>query len=443
VIYTSGSTGVPKGVEITHRSLLNLVEWHQSAFEITPSDRATQLASIGFDAAVWELWPHLAAGASVYIADEKTRTSPERLRDWLVSCGITVSFVPTPLAERLMILPWPAQTTLRIMLTGGDRLHRYPPPDVPFLLVNNYGPTECTVVATSGVVLPKQSANSMPPIGSAITNTEILILDSQMRPVPLGEIGEIYIGGLSLARGYHNRPDLTAESFLRYPFGTVLSDRVYRTGDLGRRLPDGQISFEGRRDEQIKVRGFRVEPEEITTVLSRHPTVQTSVVVGWGQNPAERKLVAYVVAVPGHEATASELRNHVAKFLPEYMVPSLFVRLDSIPLTVNGKVDRGALPTLTSSNILREATTLPESTVEKSVAAILSRLLKLNSIGRDENMFLLGGHSLLGMELISEIRETFKVELNVPMLFERPTIRGLAAKIEWLTLQKQQGLAAF
>jgi acyl-CoA synthetase (AMP-forming)/AMP-acid ligase II len=349
--------------------------------------------------------------------------------------------VPTPLVERLMILPWPAETALRIMLTGGDRLHRYPPPDLPFLVVNNYGPTECTVVATSGVVLPKRFSNSMPPIGKAITNTEILILDSQMRPVPPGEVGEIYIGGTSLARGYHNRPDLTAESFLRHPL--ALNARVYRTGDLGRCLPDGQISFEGRRDEQIKVRGFRVEPEEITTVLSRHPTVQTSVVVCHGQNAAERKLVAYVVAMPGHEATASELSSHVARFLPGYMIPSIFVRVDSIPLTVNGKVDRKALPTPTASNILRKSTTVPESVVEKDLAAILSRLLKLDSIGRDENMFLLGGHSLLGMQLISEIRGTFKVELNVPMLFERPTIRGLAAKIETLKLQEQQGLSAF
>jgi amino acid adenylation domain-containing protein len=438
VIYTSGSSGTPKGVEITHRSLLNLVDWHRSSFEVTPSDRASQLANVGFDAAAWELWPHLAAGASVHIPDEETRMTPELLRDWLVARRITISFVPTPLVEQMLALSWPKEAALRIMLTGGDTLHRFPSPGLPFILVNNYGPTECTVVATSGTVFPTQDSDSVPAIGRPIANTEILILDSHMRPVPVGEIGEIYIGGMSLARGYHNRPELTAERFLYHPFSSVWNTRVYKTGDLGRWLPDGQISFAGRQDDQVKVRGFRVEPAEITSVLDRHPSVQTSVVLCSGPDAAQRQLVAYLVPAPGHEATASELRSHIAKFLPEYMIPSVFVRLNSIPVTANGKVDRKSLPVPDSSNILRETITVqPKSPLEKGLAAILSRLLKLDNIGRDENIFLIGGHSLLGIQLISKIRETFQVELSVPMLFQKPTIRGLATQIEVLKLAKR------
>lgn len=441
VIYTSGSTGTPKGVEITHRSLLNLINWHQGAFGVTASDRATQLASLAFDAAVWEIWAHLAAGASVHIPNERSRGSPELLRDWLVAHGITITFVPTTLAERLITLPWPRETALRIMLTGADTLHVYPSAHLPFILVNNYGPTECTVVATSGPVLPNKDSSSLPAIGWPILNTEILILDSQMRPLPPGEVGELYIGGIGLARGYHNRPDLTAASFVRHPLSSDVDAHLYKTGDLGRYLPDGQIAFIGRRDHQIKIRGFRVEPDEITTVLDRHPAIRSSVVVGRADNGGEKHLVAYIVAAPGQELTASALRSHLAKSLPEYMIPSLFVRLNSIPITMNGKVDRAALPPPDSSNIVRtKALVASESAVEKDLTTILSALLKLDNIGREENFFLLGGHSLLGMQLITKIQDTFDVELSLLTLFELPTITGLASEIERLMLEGQDGL---
>ncbi len=204
VIFTSGSTGVPKAVEVGHASLLNLVGWHNRAFGVKPSDRATQLASIGFDAAVWELWPHLAAGASVHIVEDETRTDPERLRDWLIREKITVSFAPTPLVERMLKLSWDKETNLRFLLTGADTLHFYPPANLPFTLVNNYGPTECTVVATSGPVAARQSADRLPPIGKAIDNAEIYILDEKLQHVPAGTMGEIYVGGAGLAKGYLN-----------------------------------------------------------------------------------------------------------------------------------------------------------------------------------------------------------------------------------------------
>ena len=258
VIYTSGSTGQPKGVEITHESLLNLVHWHQRAFRVTPTDRASQVAKVGFDAAVWEVWPYLTAGASLYTADEETVGDPESLRDWLVAQDITIGFVPTPMAERLLMLPWPAKTALRTMLTGADTLHYYPPAGLPFQLINNYGPTECTVVTTSGVVHANGSSDRLPSIGRPITNLQVYLLDKSGASVAAGAPGELYIGGVGVARGYRNRPELTASRFVSSPVGAEPGGRLFKTGDMARFLPDGQIAFLGRTDEQVKVRGHRV-----------------------------------------------------------------------------------------------------------------------------------------------------------------------------------------
>jgi amino acid adenylation domain-containing protein len=437
MIYTSGSTGKPKGVEVSHRSLLNLIKWHQTTFAVTPTDRATQMASTAFDAAVWEIWPHLTAGASLHILDENARSSPEVLCQWLISHEITISFVPTPLAEQLIALPWPEKTRLRLMLTGGDTLHVYPRAELPFVLVNNYGPTECTVVATSGAVLSTESASSLPPIGRPITNTDIFILDSHMRPVPAGTVGEIYIGGIGLARGYHNQPELTTDRFVRNPFSSAADGRLYRTGDLGCYLPDGQISFAGRQDDQIKIRGFRVEPSEIAIALNLHPAVQASVIVNRHGGTCEQQLTAYVITGQ-QQVTASELRNHLAKCVPAYMIPSLFVRIDSLPLSINGKVDRAALPPPTSTNLLRErSAAIPETATQKQLGKIISGLLNVNDIGCEENFFLLGGHSLLAMQLLAKIREVFDVQLTLPMLFQQPTIHGLATIVESIAAAKK------
>ena len=217
IIYTSGSTGQPKGVQITHRGLLNLIYWHRRAFSITAADRASQVASFGFDAAVWEIWPYLTAGASVHFPSDATRGSATSLREWLLAEKITVSFVPTAMAESLLELDWPAQLPLRLLLTGADTLHRYPPANLPFALINNYGPTECTVVTTSGVVAPEQDADRQPSIGRPIDNVQVHILDDQLEPVPVGEAGELFIGGDGLARGYLNRPEQNAEAFIASP----------------------------------------------------------------------------------------------------------------------------------------------------------------------------------------------------------------------------------
>ncbi len=261
VIYTSGSTGQPKGVEIAHESLSNLVSWHVETFRLDSSSRTTFQASVGFDAAVWEIWPTLTAGAALYFPDEQTRLAPEKLRDWLVQQQITVSFVPTVVAEELIALPWPNETALRFLLTGADTLHRYPSPGLPFVLVNNYGPTECTVVATSGIVPAGENNGRTPSIGLPIFQVHVHILDENGCEVPDGLTGELYVGGAGLARGYRNRKDLTEERFVT---GLCVDDhsRLYRTGDLACRLPNGEIVFVGRIDDQIKIRGYRIEPEK-------------------------------------------------------------------------------------------------------------------------------------------------------------------------------------
>ena len=437
VIYTSGSTGRPKGVEITHGGLANLVSWHRQAFSLTSADRASHLAGLGFDAAVWELWPYLATGASVHLADEDCRNSAELLRDWLLARGVTISFVPTPLAEHLLALEWPRHTALRVLLTGGDTLHHYPSANLPFVLVNNYGPTECTVVATSGPVLPDGRPDGLPPIGRAIANAQIYLLDGRLQPVPAGTAGEIHVGGPSLARGYHNHPDLTEEKFIPNPFSQEPGSRLYKTGDLARLLPDGQIAFLGRIDDQIKIRGYRIEPNEIVSALDRHPNIRESLVVAREDASGDKQLVAYVVLHSDSGPAHTDLCNFVSHSLPEYMVPAAFVQLEAFPLTAHGKIDRAALPEPTTENRLKdESFEAPRSPVEERLAGILTILLGVPEIGIDDNFFQMGGHSLLGAQVIAQVRDGFGVELSLRSLFENPTVREMSAEIERLILVK-------
>jgi amino acid adenylation domain-containing protein len=295
IIYTSGSTGQPKGVAVPHRGMLNLVTWHRHRYELRPSDRATQLAGPGFDASAWELWPYLGAGASVYIVDEATRRSPQELWPWLASRGITLCFMPTPLAEAVLREPLPSALKLRTLLTGGDRLHGGLPGSLPFALVNNYGPTENTVVSTSWEVEP--GSQNTPPIGRPIDNVRLFVLDGNAQPVPVGVTGELYVGGESLARGYWRRPELNAECFVDDPFSEAEGARLYRTGDRVRYRADGALEFIGRVDQQIKIRGFRIEIGEIEAALGAHPGVSEAVVNLRQEETGEKRLVAYVVPV--------------------------------------------------------------------------------------------------------------------------------------------------
>jgi len=430
VIYTSGSTGRPKGVQITHANLLNLISWHTRAFSISPADRASQLASIAFDAAVWEVWPNLSAGSSIHFPDEATRVSPDLLRDWLITERITVSFVSTPLAESLISLDWPRDGALRILLTGGDTLRSYPPADLPFTFVNNYGPTECTVVTTSGTVRPNPQPAGLPAIGRPIDNLQVFILDEQLRPVPEGEDGELHIGGASLGRGYLNRPDLDAEKFISNPFSRVPGERLYKTGDLARYLPDGDIAFVGRVDEQIKIRGYRIEPGEIAALLHQHPSIKASVVVARDDN-SDKRLVAYIVTVPDPDFTHSSLQDFLKQYVPDYMVPAVFVEIPSLPLTNSGKIDRAALPAPGLDNTVGDQLHVaPRTPVEERVVAILSELLRIQRVSVNDNFFFLGGHSLLGTQLIARTRDFFGIELPLRTVFDSPTPAELSAVIE-------------
>jgi amino acid adenylation domain-containing protein len=430
VIYTSGSTGQPKGVQITHRGLLNLIYWHRRAFSITAADRASQVASFGFDAAVWEVWPYLTAGASVHFPDDATRGSAQSLRDWLVAQKITVSFVPTTMAESLLELDWPAPIALRYLLTGADTLHRYPDSNLPFALVNNYGPTECTVVSTSGVVLPRAETDQQPTIGRPIDNVQVHILDEQLNPVPVGVTGELFVGGDGLARGYLNRPDQDAEAFIPNPFSDSKGDRLYRTGDLARYLPDGQIAFMGRSDEQVKIRGYRIEPNEIVMRLNQYSGVQASQVVAREEASGEKRLVAYLVSSES-QLTRSALQDYLRSYLPDYMVPVAFVRLEALPLKASGKVDRALLPDPSADNTIEDDVYIaPRTAVERRVVSILAELLGTERVGVNDNFFFLGGHSLLGTQLIARARDSFRVELPLRTVFDRPTAAELSAEIE-------------
>ncbi len=437
VIYTSGSTGAPKGVEISHANLANLVAWHNAAFAVTAADRASHLAGLGFDAAVWELWPYLAVGASVALVPDAERTSGARLHDWLLAQRITIAFAPTAIAEQLIDQSWPADTALRFVLTGADLLHTHPRPGLPFQLVNNYGPTECTVVATSAVVAPLGATAGLPSIGRPIANTRIHLLDADGAPVAAGQPGEMYVGGAGVGRGYRGRADLTAERFVE-----LRGERLYRTGDLASLRPDGEIAFHGRIDDQVKIRGHRIEPGEVASVLGRHAAVSAAAVVARTDERGEAQLVGYIVPALDIAATAEEIRAFLAGHLPEYMIPGAFVRLDALPLTANGKLDRAALPAPDAGNALGDANfAAPTTPAEERLAEILAEVMGRGPVGIDDNFFLLGGHSLLGTQVVLRASEAFGVDLTLRHLFQAPTVRQLAVLIEGLVMQMIEAMS--
>ncbi|HEX6820235.1 MAG TPA: non-ribosomal peptide synthetase, partial [Ktedonobacterales bacterium] len=388
-----------------------------------------------------------------------TRSDPRALRDWLVTQHITLGFAPTPMAEQLLALDWPSDTPLRALLTGADTLRRWPRAGLPFTLVNNYGPSECTVVATSAAVPAIGHSSTLPPIGFPIDGVAITIRDDELRPVPVGEQGEICISGQSVGRGYRNRPELSARVFAVDPSGAP--GRLYRTGDRGRLLADGQIAFLGRIDDQIKLRGYRIEPGEIVAALSQHPDVMASAVLVRGDTPDAAHLVAYVAPRSDAVLDCEQLRAFLATHLPDYMLPAVFVRVDHLPLGPNGKVDRAALPAPSAENILQRHQTADVmqdvghdvagvatnaspalSPIESRVAGIVEELLNLSSYGLDDNFFMLGGHSLLGAQLVVRLGEMFGVECSLRTLFEAPSIRQLSRAIEDLILAKIDAMQA-
>jgi len=436
IIFTSGSTGKPKGVEIEHRSLRNLIGWHQQEFHITAQDRATLFASISFDASVWELWPYLCSGAHVYAVPAEVHGSLAHLQNWLIANEITICFLPTPLAEQVIKLEWPAATPLRTLLTGGDRLHSFPPPALPFTLINNYGPTENTVVATSCVVPPDPEAKQLPSIGKPITNVEIYILDDALQPVPTGTAGELYIAGASLARGYRHQPQLTKERFLPHPFSSDPDARLYKTGDLACRNADGTLTFLGRNDHQIKVRGFRIELAEVEAALAAHAAIQECCAISIPVTMEENQLIAFFV--PKEQATISvdDLREYLNQTLPDYMIPARFIQMEALPLSASGKVDRQQLASMSALPKAPTETIIGTNETEQGLIEIWRDLLQGRQFGLDDDFFKIGGHSLSVLQLIVRVRKTFSVTLTVRDVFQNPTIVKLSTVIQKKQLAK-------
>lgn len=420
VIFTSGSSGEPKAVEVTHANLAALVDWHLDVFQVRPGTRTSHLAGLGFDAAAWESWPTLGAGGTLALVDEAVRTDAPRLRDWLIERRVEIAFAPTALAEPLISLAWPTDPALRLLLTGADKLTRRPPADLPFALVNNYGVTEATVVSTSGRVSP--GGEGLPSIGTAITGTAIHLLDPAGEPVTEGSPGEICIGGPQVARGYRGDPGETGRRFIDHP----RLGRLYRTGDLALRDAGGELAFLGRLDGQVKIRGHRVEPAEVAAALWRVPGVAEAAVAA-----RDGALVAYLVGAAG--LCATELRQVLATSLPDYMIPARFARLDALPLTTSGKVDARALPD-PEAHALPEAAAgrAPATPTEEQLYAMVADVIGRTDFGVDDDFFLLGGHSLLGTQVIVRARDAFGVELTLFHLFEARSVAALAATVEAL-----------
>ena len=416
VIHTSGSTGTPKGVVIRHRTLTDMCQDHLLRYGITPADRASQVAAQGFDATVWEIWPYLCAGASVHLPDQQTLDDADALLDWIVQTRLTAGFLPTPRLELLLDDPRWRDTTLRWLFTAGDALRRKPSEPLPFRLMNLYGPTEFTVVA-SGAEVPVDGTG-LPPIGRPVANSSTLVLDDALRPVPTGVPGELYLAGSGTAAGYLDRHGLTAARFVANPYGPP-GERMYRTGDLVRWLPDGQLSFLGRTDHQVKVRGIRIELGEIESAIAQHPKVAQAVVL-----VINNRLAAYVAA---SDVDSAELRRFVARKLPDYLIPAAFVLMTELPLTLNGKLDRKALPEPEWGTAGQGRA--PRTPAEHTLTEIFAEALGLPQVSIDDSFFDLGGHSLLATVVISRIRQALGVTVSIRTLFTAPTPGLLAEQL--------------
>ncbi len=420
VIYTSGSQGLPKGVMVRHGSLMNLASWHNRTYGVTPEDKASQFAGFAFDAATWEIWPYLIAGASLHLPSTYIEEAPA---EWLKAHEISICFLPTPLAEA-MISGLKTELPLRYLLTGGDLLHRTET-TLNFTLVNHYGPTETTVVASAAPV--DREFPGDPPIGRPIANTQLYVLDRFLEPTPVGVAGELFIGGDGVGRGYWQRRELTAERFIPDPYSGRAGARMYRSGDLCRWLGQGTIEYKGRIDHQVKIRGFRIELGEIESVLQQHKCVREAVVLAHESPGVSKRLIAYVVPEKD-PPSASELAAYLKDRVPEYMVPSAFVTLEQLPLTPNGKVDRKALPE-PQQEISGPDYEAPGTSNETALAEIWKEVLKREPVGRHDNFFELGGDSILSIQIVSRAQRA-GLKLSPRQVFQHQTLAELAAVAE-------------
>ncbi|SCX63279.1 non-ribosomal peptide synthase domain TIGR01720/amino acid adenylation domain-containing protein, partial [Nitrosospira sp. Nsp1] len=446
VIYTSGSTGKPKGVAMPHRTLVNLISWQHR--ELGPGGTTLQFAPLSFDVSFQEIFSTLCAGTMLVLVPETLRQDPAGLWRFISLQEIRRLYLPFVALQQLAEAASGMQAlpaTLREIITAGEQLQVTPQIRALFRnmpgcrLHNHYGPSETHVVTAFTLADLPDDWPLLPPIGHPIANTSIHLLDSGLRPVPIGVPGEMYIGGDNLARGYINRPELTAEKFVTgssYP-----EARLYRTGDLARYLPDGNIEFLGRLDNQVKIRGFRVEPGEVEAVLAAHPAVREAAVVAREDDPGDRRLVAYVVARTETRPAIGELRRFLQERLPAYLVPAAFVSLGRLPTTPSGKIDRRALPAPDRSRPdLGRAPTVPRTVEEARVARIWAEVLGIDTVGIEDNFFELGGHSLLATRVISRIRDVFGIEVPLRSLFESPTVASLAREISEAGQEASHGI---
>ncbi|MEO1131739.1 MAG: amino acid adenylation domain-containing protein, partial [Cyanobacteria bacterium J06639_1] len=459
VIYTSGSSGRPKGVGISHRALVSFTETAIARYDFAASDRILQFASASFDAAVEEIFPCSSVGATLVLRSDDMLVNPtaflQACQDW----QLTVLDLPTAywqqMTQSLAASNLPLPPSLRLVIIGGERAtaegydawqslcDRQPPTARPSL-INTYGPTETTVVATAYTCIEsaESAINADPesgiPIGSPLDNASVYILDRHLQPVPVGVPGELYVGGCGLARGYLNRPDLTAAAFVPHPFSSAPGDRLYRTGDLGRYREDGAIEFLGRRDRQVKWRGFRVELAAIETALTTLPEVKEAAVLLRQDRPQSQRLVAYYTSANEDAPKPDQLRSLLQAKLPQYMLPSHYVPLEAMPLTPSGKLDRRALPAPSSDRSqLETAYVQPTTELERAIAEIWQQVLGVDRVGVRDNFFDLGGHSLLLVQVHSQLLQRLERderlagngELMLVDLFQYPTVRRLAERI--------------
>ncbi|HCI81297.1 MAG TPA: hypothetical protein DHW02_16585 [Ktedonobacter sp.] len=441
IIYTSGTTGTPKGVVIQHTSLVNYSEFARMTYALQPDDRVLQFATISFDASAEEIYPCLTSGATLVL---RTSSMIDSVSLFLQKCqewALTVLDLPTAFWHELTrkiagdaaMLP----SSVRLVIIGGERAQ----PELVaqwqshvgqrVQLVNTYGPTEATIVATMYRVPTSAEADSVQrevPIGRPIANAQVYVLDQHLHVVPIGVSGELYIGGVGLAREYFNRPDLTAEKFISHPFRAESGARLYKTGDMVRYLPTGDLEFLGRIDHQVKIRGYRIELGEIEAVLEQHPSVQEAVVIVREDVPGDKRLVAYVVPYREQTLTSSELRDSAQKQLPNYMIPTAFVSMKALPLSSNGKLDRRALPAPEMTRReLDETFVAPTLAVHQQLAHIWEELLDVRPVGIRDNFFELGGHSLLAVRLVDQIEQVWGKRISATTLLAGPTIEQLAS----------------
>jgi amino acid adenylation domain-containing protein len=439
VIYTSGSTGGPKGVLIEHRQILNYVQGIQERYRLTPAASFAMVQPLSVDSSQTVIFPALISGGCLHVVSEARAADAQSLAEYFHRHPIDLlKIAPSHLAALLRSIRAELVLPRRWLVIGGEVSRwdwmRGVRTATACSMFNHYGPTEATVGALTFPVTIARASELHPsasvPIGRPLPNVRVYVLDRHLQPSPIGVPGELHIGGSCLARGYLNRPELTAEKFVPDPFSDEPGARLYKTGDLARLLPDGEVEFCGRADDQVKIRGFRVEPAEIEAALSGHAGIRDCVVVAREDDRQSTRLIAYVVAKPRASPAASDLRDFLASRLPSYMVPSIFVRLDALPRTPHGKLDRRALPEIDRAGLGGGAPRVePRDAVEKTLAGIWAQLLRLERVGVHDNFFDFGGDSLLAMQFISRVSGAFPVEIPLHSLFAAPTIAAVAEVI--------------